>query len=145
METKVQIHFKFAHVLKYLCSVHVDKMDPWLSNLLNATEDCSPCNLIPMNCWVQETDCGWRDRWHVCEHEHRAADTLRLSGPARWRICKHERQPVEQPTVRQALNDAEEQNGLSLELEMCHFWFRFVPMSHKRVFTLVFHVGPKWI
>ena len=45
--------------------------------------------------WVWETDWVWRDRRRVCEHKRRAA---------------------EQPTARQAWNDAEEQNTLSLVL-----------------------------
>ena len=44
MKVQVHLHFKFAHVLKLLCSVRVDMMDPSLSNsvpmdLLNATAD----------------------------------------------------------------------------------------------------------
>ena len=55
---KVHVHFKFAHVLKlfkiHVQCVQVDTMDPSLSNstpmdLLNATENSSPCNSMPMN------------------------------------------------------------------------------------------------
>ena len=44
-----------------------DTMDPLLSNftpmdLLNATEDSSLCNSMPINLRVRETNCAWSER-----------------------------------------------------------------------------------
>ena len=57
-ETKVHVHFKFAHshAKAFPCA-----MDPYLLNVTHATEDFSPCNSTPINL-PGETDCAWSEK-----------------------------------------------------------------------------------
>ena len=38
-----------------------NNLTPPPMDLLNATEDSSPCNSVPMNLLMRETDCVWRE------------------------------------------------------------------------------------
>ena len=53
LNERIHVYFKFAPACASICSVQVETMDPSVNStpmdLLNATEDSSPCNLTPMN------------------------------------------------------------------------------------------------
>ena len=85
-------------------------MDPSLSNstpmdLLNATEDSSPCNSVPMNLL------SVRDRLRL-EREERATARLQY-----WRQREQEGRRLEQAEVRQLERHIELSIGVELDSE----------------------------
>ena len=80
------VHFKFVHPAKApqnSCSVPVDTMDPSLSDstptdLLNATEDSSPCNSMLMNLLSARTaeQPAARQAWNDAKEQNRLSSVL---------------------------------------------------------------------
>ena len=81
---RVHIHFKFGHVVT--CLVQVDMMHPSLSNSkpMDATENSSPCNSVPMNLLSA------RDRLRL-EQEERATARLQCRSQSESKVIRADR------------------------------------------------------